>query len=1651
MVQRAGQLKDEIMDAVVGHVRERLDPLRAEPIERFVRQFYANVPPDDIAQASAGQLYGAALAMWQWCQQRRPDEALVRVYNPRVDQHGWQSPRTVVEIVNDDMPFLVASVTAVLNRQGVAVHLVIHPVFRVRRDADGRLVELGEMEPVADGGASPPPVARLPMAGSEIDALTTDESAMHVEVSARADPAVLEAMRTGILAVLGDVRATVDDWEPMRRRVDEAVDEAGNAAAVLPEAEVDEAKDFLRWLKADHFTFLGYRNHRFENGSDVEGRSDACDGGLGIMRDEDVSVLDGLCTLAALPPDVRDFLRQPRLLMIARSNRVSTVHRAVPMDVILVKRFDATGRVIGERVIAGLFTAAAYNRSPREIPFLRCKVADVLTRAGFPPHGHDGKVLLNILETFPRDELFQIETGDLLDMALGILHLQERQRLALFIRKDPFERFASCLVYVPRDRYDTRLRLRIQAILEQALAGTCRGFFTQLTDGLLARLRFIVATEPGRMPAIDVAAIEARLVQASRDWTDLLREALVEARGEETGLVLLNRYANAFPTGYREVFPAAAAVSDIERIEAAVGANRLGISLYRPLEARSGELHLKLYHGGEPVPLSDVLPMLEHMDLTVITEQPYEVRPAGRPEPVWIHEFTTRATVGADDDWGRVKALFQDAFAAVWDGRMEDDGFNRLVLRAGLTALDVTVLRAYAKYLRQARFPLGQDTIEATFAAHPAITVLLVRLFHTRFDPFPGDARARDGRAAEVAALTAAITHALDGVDNLDEDRILRRTLNLMVATLRTNAFQRDADGAPRPWIAVKLDSQVVDELPLPRPWVEVFVYAPRVEGIHLRGGKVARGGIRWSDRREDFRTEILGLMKAQMVKNAVIVPVGSKGGFVVKRPPAGRDALAAEGVECYRTLIRGLLDITDTLTADGRVVPPADVVRYDGDDPYLVVAADKGTASFSDIANGISADCGFWLGDAFASGGSAGYDHKKMAITARGAWESVKRHFRELGRDIQAGTFSCVGIGDMSGDVFGNAMLLSRHMRLLAAFDHRHIICDPDPDPERSWIERRRLFDLPRSSWGDYDQARLSPGGRVFARTAKSLELTPEIKARFGFTTDHITPAGLVRGLLAAKVDLLWFGGIGTFVKAAAESNAEVGDKANDALRIDGRDIGALVVGEGANLAITQRGRIEAALAGVRLNSDAIDNSAGVDTSDHEVNIKILLGDVVARGDMTLKQRDRLLVEMTDEVAWLVLSDNYLQTQALTVAEAQAAEALEGQARFMRTLERAGRLNRAVEHLPDDEELASRMALRRGLTRPELAVLLAYAKITLYDELLATSLPDDPFMAGDLARYFPVPLHERFAAAIARHRLRREIIATAVTNSMVNRVGPTFVREMMEKTGMGPADVARAYTIVRDAFQLRPLWADIAALDTPAPGTTVPAAAQTAMLLEIVRLMERTVAWFLSHAAHPLDIAGETAALRPGVEAVVQGLDGMLDAEEAARLEGRCAGLVVQGVPAELARRVATLPVLAAAPDLVRIATGAASTVTAVAAAYFTLGRRFGLEWLRDKAVAVKTDNHWQKQAVSAIVDDLFAHQTQLTLRVLACPEGRAGDQPGAASPEAVLPLDAWILQRRPAVDRVERLMAELRTQPAVDLAMLAVANRQLRGLTAG
>ena len=1625
MTPRIDTHRQALIDQVAQKARSEFKGRNGKIAEVFMRTFYANVPPADIVPQSADNLYGAAASFWEFAQKRKPGQPKIRVFNPVEGEHGWQTSHTVIEILTDDMPFLVDSITAELNYQGLTVHLIIHPIVNIERDKPGKLLD-------CTGAPNGGPAVGKP------------ESFMHFEVNEQTDPTSIAHITAQLERILSDVRASVEDWPKMCAVANEILEGLRAQPPQLPLEDVKEAEAFLEWINDNHFTFLGYREYDHV-GSGKNQKLKAAPGALGVLRDADRSIFERWADNEPLPSDIRAFMRQPQLLMLTKANRRSTVHRRVHMDVIGVKKFDAAGKVVGERMLVGLFTSAAYSRSPIYIPLLRQKVANTLSRAEFPPASHDAKALAHVLENYPRDELWQIDPDTLFNNAMGILHLQERQHTALFVREDPFQRYLSALVFVPRDRYDSDLRRKLAKILEQRFGGSTVDFFPEFgTDSVLARILYIIKAGPKGIPAYQIDDIEAELREGARSWSDKLRDALIEAEGESTGLSLFERYGDAFSLGYREHHTPEAAVGDIEHIDEVRLTGELGLNLYQRANDGADAVHLKLYHDATSLPLSDVLPMLENMGLKVVGEEPFEIsyRYGDGTGAVWIHDFSMRTRSGAGVELKSVREKFHQTFARVFDGVVGDDGFNKLVIGAGLEWRDVVILRAYCKFLLQARIPFSQPYMEETLANNTELAHLIVKLFHTRLQLHSKSGAKAVQRKAE--GLSRDIAAALENVSNLDEDRIIRRFANAVEATLRTNYYQMDETGDEKPYLSFKIDSRAIDGLPEPRPLKEVFVYSPRMEGCHLRGGDVARGGIRWSDRREDFRTEVLGLQKAQMVKNAVIVPVGSKGGFVCKKLPAptgdataDREATMSEVIACYSTLMAGMLDLTDNLSGN-KLVPPKDVVRYDGDDPYLVVAADKGTATFSDIANGISEDYGFWLGDAYASGGSVGYDHKKMGITARGAWESVKRHFREIGRDIQSEAFTCVGVGDMSGDVFGNGMLLSKQTKLVAAFNHLHIFIDPDPDPAKSFAERRRLFRMARSNWADYDAKLISNGGGIFDRKAKSVKVTARMKALFEIDDDEITPNQLIRALLTSRVDLLWFGGIGTYIKSSRESHADADDRSNDALRVDGKTLRCKVLGEGANMAITQLGRIEYARTGGRLNTDFIDNSAGVDTSDHEVNIKIVLNDAVMQGDISVDQRNELLEAMTDDVGRLVLNDNYLQTQAISVAQARAPELLDTQWQFMRALERRGLLDRPIEFLPNDEEITDRLSDGEGLARPEYAVTFAYSKLSLYGDLLPTDVPDDPYLVGDLARYFPELIRERFTDHIARHRLRREIVATYVTNSLVNRVGATFVHHMEELTAAGPADIARAYVVARDAFQLRPIWRAIETLDNK-----IPAKLQIEMLGDVAVLAERMTQWFLENLSTPISIETAISEYTTGIAELVDNMPEIVAEDDHNAMTVRTATLAAENVPEDLAGRIASLEVLPAAGDIVRIAANSGVPVIDCGRMYFAIGARLGIDWLRRAAKRVSGETEWETLALAAIIDESYSHQSELTTRVLDMAGGGKLNQRAASGL-----IEMWLDGHDGAVTRSHQLIDELRAVDQVDLAMLTVANAQLRNL---
>lgn len=1583
----------------------------------LVDRFWRFAPDEELIGFTAEEMLEAARAHRDLAQQRVPGELKLRIHEPDAEQH-----HTVVEIVTDDMPFLVDSVTALLNSRHLDVHLLVHPLVVVRREPLGRLTEVSaDVEPD--------------------DAIAGDlvESWMRIEIDPVRDPAEREMLRRELQRVLTDVREAVEDWPKMRQRALALADELAAARTSdnrppVPEKDITDSVELLRWLAHDHFTFLGYREYRLVDTDGARGGQalEAVLGtGLGILRSDSPEAR----SLNSMTPEAHEKVLEKRLLIITKANSRATVHRSAYLDYIGFKIFNEAGEVVGERRFLGLFSTAAYRTSVQELPVVRRKVAEVLDRSGLSLRSHSGKDLLQILETYPRDELFQIKTDDLYHAVIGVLRMAGRRQLRVFLRRDAYGRFISCLIYLPRDRFTTQNRLRMQDILLRELNGVGVDYTTRVTESMLARVHFIVRTDPNNPPGdIDADLLAEELADATRLWDDDYRLVLERKLGDEQAKHLFARYADAFPEGYKDGHTPYEAMKDLAKLELLEEPGQLEMHLFRkqapprPYAARAGDadeamdVRFKVYRYGEPMMLSAVLPVLHSLGVKAVDEHPYEVeRVDGR---IWLYDFGLELPE-RHQDLAEVRPHVENAFAAAWRGEAEVDGFNELVLRAGLTWRQVVVLRAYAKYLRQAGTVFSQEYMEQTFIAYPQIAELLVRLFETRFAP---GATTLDERRQRSGELVDAIGEALDEVASLDQDRILRSYLTLIQATLRTSFYQKPVGGRPKPYVALKLDPQAIPDLPAPRPKFEVFVYSPRFEGVHLRYGPVARGGLRWSDRREDFRTEVLGLVKAQMVKNAVIVPVGAKGGFVLKQKPGDRD----EAVICYKEFVSALLDVTDNIVS-GEIVPPEDVVRHDGDDPYMVVAADKGTATFSDIANEISEAHNFWLGDAFASGGSAGYDHKKMGITARGAWESVKRHFRELGHDTQTQDFTVAGVGDMSGDVFGNGMLLSQHIRLVAAFDHRHIFLDPDPDSARSFAERKRLFDMPRSSWEDYDRELISEGGGIYPRTAKSVPVSPQVRAVLGLDEDvtQLSPQELMKAILTAPVDLFWNGGIGTYVKASSQTNAEVGDKSNDAIRVDGKGLRCRVVGEGGNLGFTQHGRIEYASTGGRIYTDFIDNAAGVDCSDHEVNIKILLNTAVADGELDRPERDELLAQMTDEVADLVLRDNYDQARALNNAQAQAASLLPVHRRMISELERSGALDRALEALPSDEELAVRT--ESGLTAPEFAVLLAYVKIVLEREIVGEGLADEEWTTDVLVNYFPTPLRQRFADRMGRHRLRRDIVTTVLVNEAINRGGISFVFRVVEETAASAADVLRAYVVVREVFGLRDLWDAVEALDNK-----VSPELQTAVYLDTRRLLDRAVRWLVTNRRSPIDVPAEIARLRDGVARLLPDLEHRFWGTEREAIAAHIESLVGRGLPRDLAEQATRLMYSFGLLDIVETAQETGRDVSEVASVYFVLSDRFRVDALLSKISLLPREDRWQTLARMALRYDLYAALAALTAEVLG------------STREDVPPVERvqeWEQANATSIHRAHRAMGEF-DESRADLSALSVLLRQIRTL---
>lgn len=1563
----------------------------AQTLADFVCAYFDSADPEELALRSPSALMALASAHLNLLKSDANDfGARIRIFNPTLAEDGFVSEHTVVQIVHDDMPFLVDSITMAVNRSGRIAHWIVHPLLIIERDT------AGELQSVIAANARDQADAKVQSFISlECDRITAEGDR--------------QSLAQALSRVLGDVCAAVADWPAMLGKLQSVCEECDHLP-VRSEGQV-EGVAFLRWLEKQHFTFLGARDYTLSHAGDRVRLEAVAQSGLGILRGEARTPVN------LLPQDALNFLESEQLVLVTKAMTRATVHRPAWLDYLAVKRFDANGTVVGETRFLGLYTSKAYAAPVIEIPQVRRCVAAVIAAADVVPDSHAAKSLQAILDAYPRDELMQIDTPTLTSHAIGILRLQERQRVRVFLRRDPFGRFTSVLVFVPRDRYNTELRSRIGDELMRSLDGQAVEFTPMLTDQPLARIHYLIRADQQSPRDIDVAALESRVANLARRWEDDCKRALLQTFGETVGLALTSRFALAFSSVYREDFSGATAAEDAHVLASLTPHNGMAVRLYRPPNAKPGAVRLKIYNTAK-VALSDSLPVLERMGARVLDEQPYKVTDSGGLV-LWIHDLGLQLPMQVQ--FASVKDRFENLFLQVWRNQVDSDDLNQLVLLTNLDYRSISILRAYTRYFKQLGFAFGQSYIESTLNKNAEIAQQLFALFDIRFNPaFAGERDLAQQRQMEQ------IESQLSAVSSLEEDRVLRQFYLGIQATVRTNAWQTDTDGNFKPYLSFKFNPKLMPGVPEPRPLFEIWVYSPRFEAVHLRNGKVARGGLRWSDRQEDFRTEILGLVKAQHVKNTVIVPVGSKGGFVVKNASnaSDREAYMAEGIACYKLFLSGMLDLTDNLS-HGQVVP-ADVVRHDSDDPYLVVAADKGTASFSDIANSVSADYGFWLGDAFASGGSVGYDHKKMGITARGAWESTKRHFRALGIDTQTTPFTVIGIGDMSGDVFGNGMLLSEHIRLVAAFDHRHIFIDPTPDVVSSFAERKRLFSLPRSSWDDYDKRLISAGGGVFSRSSKSIKLSAAACQVLGIDTAELTPNELLNAVLKAPVDLIYNGGIGTYVKATFEANAQVGDKAGDAFRVNGAELRCRVLVEGGNLGCTQNGRIEFAQQGGLIYTDAIDNSAGVDCSDHEVNIKILLDRLVEAGDMTTKQRNDLLASMTDEVGRLVLTDNYYQTQALDVACHRPMYFLDGQQRLMQWLEGAGRLNRAIEFLPSDDEIARRRNKKAGLTAPENAVLLAYAKISLFDDLIASDLPDDPYFSRALGAYFPKVLSENWSDAICAHPLKREIVATVVANTLVNRMGATFVNFLAAEAVAKTAQVVRAYTLAREIFDLEPLWDQIDALDH-----SVTSELQLDLLSKLMATAQRASRWMLRRRAKESDLPTLIARYQPGARELRAHLSDWLPAHACENWQQATQKLVTGGVDTTLAQQLTALEFIFPALDLVDLSETVQTSLASAANAYFAVDDALGLRAWRLQINRLPTDTLWQTQARGSARDDIYAIATHITQAVLE----RGQDVP------------QWTLENAPQIARLAALLETISTQNA-DLAPISVALRELRHL---
>lgn len=1577
---------------------------------KFTEYYFSRFPLDELAGRYLGDVFGSVYQWWRYIQHFDGTQAKISLINPKLDVDGWVCPHTVLVVHQTDMPFLVDSIRIELNRRNIAIHAIKSTVLSVTRDSKHQLIDVVD--------------------APSVEQRSSKEAFVYLEINLLTLKDELDDIVKSLLSVLAELSVVVRDFQPMLQAVAAAEENLNHAQKTVTVANVSESQHFLAWLRDNHFTFLGYSEYEFGEQDGKKFLREKVDKRLGIFAFKGGAA--NYSEANDLNSGMARFHLVPQVLTFSKSSVRSGIHRLAYSDYVVVKQFNDQGDVVGEMRFLGLYTSSVYTMMPSKIPLVCHKVSKVFERTGLSTHSHDGKALQQILDTFPRDELFLSNSSELYEMVTAIARINERYMVRLFMRPDPFGKFVSCLVYIPRDVFTTQMRLRIQALIGQAINSTESDFNTYFSESILARVHLVFKVDKRFPLDYDQEKLERQIREISRSWEDHLQVSLIESHGEEKAMSLLHEFRNAFSSSYKEYFESRTAVHDIASIAELATSDDIAMSFYQPVGAEPNIVRFKVFRKTKTIELSDIIPLLENLGLRVLSENPYAIHKKS-DEVIWLHDFKLSYSLPGVIDVLRVKEIFQQAFSAIWHKRTVNDAFNKLVLSAELTWREVFVLRAYASYMHQTLFTFTEHYIANALVNQREIARLLINLFITKFDPILS--ASEEKRAGDIGKYRDAILVSLNNVSNLNEDRILRRFLALIDGTLRTNYFQLQADGNPKDYLSIKLSTRSIADIPEPRPLYEIFVYSLRVEGVHLRGGKVARGGLRWSDRLQDYRTEVLGLVKAQQVKNAVIVPNGAKGGFVCKQSPqaGGREAIQQEGIACYKIFVRGLLDLTDNLV-DGKLVPPVNVVRYDEDDPYLVVAADKGTATFSDIANSISAEYNHWLGDAFASGGSQGYDHKGMGITARGAWISVMRHFREKNINIQEEDFTVVGIGDMAGDVFGNGMLLSQHICLVAAFNHMHIFIDPTPDAEKSFVERQRLFTTPKTTWADYDKSLISKGGGIFNRDAKTIAISPEMKKIFGIYEDNLTPTELMTGLLKAPVDLIWNGGIGTYVTSSSESHADVGDKANDSLRVNGSELRAKVFGEGGNLGMTQRGRIEYALNGGACNTDFIDNAGGVDCSDHEVNVKILLNEVVSSGDLTPKQRNQLLASMTQNIGDLVLKNNYRQTQAISIAEVESLARGAEYRRFMSTLESQKRLNRKLEFLPADDILLERQSHSLGLTRPELSILISYAKAVLKEDLAADNIADNAYIAKSVEGAFPEKIAAEFSGPLYNHRLKREIVATQIANDMVNNMGISFAQRLIESTGASVGDVAKAYIAARDVYQMEKFILDLEALDHK-----LPAKIQYELMINMMRRVRRATRWFLRNRRSNIDPAVEVEFFGSAVANISAQLPGLLLGGQLEELQGQYQRLQESGVPQDLIVRASSASYLFSGFSVAEAARRSGRDIAPVTQLYFLLSDMLSLPWFANQIANLKVETFWQAMARESYMDDLESQLRSLTISLIGCTNETTNIAELLAS---------WGNRQSTLIHRWKLMVNELQAASGTDFAVFSVALRELLDL---